>query len=352
MKNTLLLILTLVFCTYAEQLVGGILTRNTRWNADEGPFILQRDLLIPEGLKLTIAPGTRLIIAPVPINDTSHQIDRIDSGTISIKVNGLFTCIGRRDKRITISPQEFNTDRPLWYGIVFIRAESEFAEIAYTDITGAYCGITTKNSSPLIRTTILEYNHIGISFTDGGFARVFNCVIARNFASGILVNRSNPHIANSIIAFNNNTGVLGDGVSKIKFEYNCISGNSDGDFLDCDPELGIFVKINKNRDSVDYAHNILKDPIFSGSLSDSMATEKDISLPTKMSRVKDTTIAEIINGENATESLKKSSSITKYSLSEYSPCINAGNPAQQFRDLDGSKNDIGISGGPEFFSEK
>jgi len=46
--------------------------------------------------------------------------------------------------------------------------------------------------------------------------------------------------------------------------------------------------------------------------------------------------------------VKRHKTYRKYALSRYSPCVNAGSNAPRFRDTDGSRNDMGVYGGPEF----
>jgi hypothetical protein len=141
-----------------------------------------------------------------------------------------------------------------------------------------------------------------------------------------------------------------DGISKSVFSYNCLWGNPDGNFLDCDPELGIAIKPDKKKkEIVDKYNNILMNPIFAGSPDDSDAVEKDLNLPTDKSRIIDTTLAKVLHGElsDSTADKKRKAHYERYSLSRYSPCINKGNPAKEFKDTDGTRNDIGLYGGPE-----
>jgi hypothetical protein len=152
---------------------------------------------------------------------------------------------------------------------------------------------------------------------------------------------------NSIIAFNTINGVWSDDVSLIKLEYNCFYGNTDGNLSECNPEFGILLKINKNKDSIDFADNIFKDPIFAGSCSDSSAVENDLSLATDKSRIKDTLLAKILhdtlNDAGAANAMNKF--YKNYSLSPYSPCVNAGNPGKKFNDANSTRNDMGMYGG-------
>lgn len=345
--KSIISILIIIFYSSAEKIVGGIIDSDTKWTAEDGPYIVERDLLITSSAQLTINPGTIILIRSHPLPDTTvYQLNHVDSTTVSIKVEGTLICLGRKDQRTSFSPLDFLPDKYCWYGIVFLNCGETPNELTGTDIAGAYSAVSAIASDPQIRLSVLEYNHIGISCFDKSKASIYNCVIARNFASGILVSGSNPHFANNIIVFNRNHGLWCDGISRVYLEYNCFYGNHDGDFLECDPEFGVLVKTNKGKDSVDVFNNIFSDPIFAGSVSDSLATEKDYNLPTLKSRVKDTTLAEVIyEGKPLPESIWKTSQ-TKYQLSRYSPCINAGHPGKNYKDTDNSRNDMGIGKRP------
>ncbi|MBN1577660.1 MAG: right-handed parallel beta-helix repeat-containing protein [Chitinispirillaceae bacterium] len=343
----------LVFTSSGKE-VGGVLTRDTRWNAEEGPFYLTSDLLVARNVRLTVTAGTRVVVGASAGKDTAvTQYDDIDSHTVAIKIHGALICCGKSEKRITFAPDPGSTASPAWYGIILHEADEQFTEIAHADITGAYCGISLMQCSPPIRNSIIEHNHIGIRCTDNTSARVYNCAIVFNSAAGIRVTGANPCFMNNIIAFNRNIGVWCDGLVKVTCAFNCISGNSDGDFLECDPELGHLVKKNKRGDSIDVFKNLRCDPIFSGSIADSTARRQDISLPTEKHLVRDTTIAAILqSGRKKTNETCNPSPDGRYRLSKYSPCIDAGDPSGSFKDSDGSRNDMGIWGGPEFMNKK
>jgi hypothetical protein len=354
MNNYRLMILFSLFVSAPSgKQPGGILTGDTRWNAEEGPYYLTSDLLVPKNVRLTIAAGTRVIIGAPEGKDTLlTQYDDIDSRTVAIKVHGSLICIGKSTKRITFAPDSIATKKPAWYGIVLHQVDEQFTEIAHSDITGAYCGIVLKQCSPTVRNSIIEHNHIGLRCTDRASPHVYNCVIVFNSAAGIRVESANPQFTNNIIAFNRNNGLWCDGIAKITCMYNCIAVNSDGDFLECDPELGLLVKKNKRGDSIDVFNNLRSDPVFSGSTSESAARRKDISLPTEKHLIRDTTLTAVLH-DNQKEAAKAAVAPPgRYRLSKYSPCIDAGAPAAAFKDPDGSRNDMGIWGGPEYINKK
>jgi hypothetical protein len=215
--------------------------------------------------------------------------------------------------------------------------------------------LSLSGSPMLVRNTVLEYNNVGIICSQGANARIYNSIIAHNYSAGVRVYGSNPTLENNLLIFNHANGLWCDGMSKIAFGYNCVFGNDDGNLLDCDPHLGILSKVNKHKDSTDYRQNLFCDPMFQGSVAESLAVEHDVSLPTDKSRLRDTTLAKVLHGKaslpDSTAHRRRLGAYKRYSLSAYSPCVNAGNPAKPFNDDDGSRNDMGVWGGPESYKD-
>jgi hypothetical protein len=270
---------------------------------------------------------------------------------VALKIEGCLECVGKREKRIVFRSPVSDEGNSLWYGIVFNKVPDNYAEIAFSDISGASNGVIAIDCSPLIRNCIIERSNVGMKCLAKGNFRAYNCVIVNNYTSGVTMQSANPVFYNNIIAFNRNNGVWCDGVSRMTFKYNCVFGNADGNYLDCDPELGVAIKPDKkSRDTLDKYLNVCMNPVFAGSPDDSLAVEKDLSLPTEKSRIADTALAKILHTtlDDSLAIKKRRTPYARYSLSRYSPCINKGNPAKEFNDHDGSRNDIGLYGGPEY----
>jgi hypothetical protein len=345
-------VLTAAFTLSAETAVSGILDKDTRWMVENGPYILTGDVLVPRNISLSIAPGTTIICGPARVRTTAiREYDHADSFSAALKVQGGFDCVGKKEKRIVFRSASAQEGSAPWYGIVFDKTPDDEAEMAFVDVSGASNGISAIDCAPLVRRCVVERNNVGIRCLAKGNLRVYNCVIVNNYTSGVTIQAANPTFYNDIIAFNRNNGVWCDGISRMTFKFNCVFGNDDGNYLDCDPELGAAVKPDrKSRDSLDTYQNVCMNPIFAGSPEDSLAVEKDLTLPTEKSRVADTGLAKILH-QNLQDSLaikKRRAPYARYSLSRYSPCINRGNPAKDFNDDDGSRNDIGLYGGPDY----
>jgi len=268
-------------------------------------------------------------------------------------VLGSISCVGRRNNPIVFTPERTEFTDYSWRGIILDEADSRYTEIAFTEISGAITAITVRKSNPIIRNNALENSNIGIHSMGGAKPKIYNNLISTCFAAGIKVEKSNPQIFNNIIAFNSNVGLMCDGRSKIPFKYNCVFGNIDRNFLDCDPELGKITRAVKNRDSTDAHGNLIADPIFVGSEAEARAIEVDILLQTDSSKVRNKKILHIPTLPFGRPPLKIPTSIGSETrqLSKYSPCINAGDPGMAFKNVDGSRNTMGPSGGQDFMSK-
>ncbi|MFP4417695.1 MAG: right-handed parallel beta-helix repeat-containing protein [Chitinispirillaceae bacterium] len=333
----------------------GVIADDERWTQEKGPYVITDDILIDRSARLVIGPGTRIYVGqPHAYDKKIVQRDYADSFSVSITVKGVLSCVGRRNNRISFSPLKDDSVSTRWYGIVLDEAVDPFTEIAYTDIAGAYQGITVSGCSPLIRNVATEFNNVGIICRDKAFPDIFNTIAAHNFVAGIRILHSNPRIYNSIFVFNRNHGVWSDGVSAMHFSNNCVFGNGDRDLHGCDPELGVLFDLNHNSDSIDYNGNLYTDPIFAGSPAESLAVEQDSRLPSDRSDVKDTSLVKILHNHlpDSTAHRRRLGTYRRYELSPYSPCVDAGKKGKDFQDIDGSRNDIGLWGGQEFYDRE
>jgi hypothetical protein len=349
------LLMALSALAFGEKRVSGVIERETRWKAEDGPYIIEGDLLIAKRGNLIIAPGTQIIIKTGGAKEAflAPPFDRADSTLLSIRVQGAMSCAGRRSTPITITPDTVGLADFSWRGIIIDGADGSFTEIAFTEIVGAATAVTVNKSSPLIRNNIIENCNTGVLCIAGGEPKIYNNQITSCFAAGIKIERSNPIIANNIIAFNSNIGIFGDNKSKITVKYNCVFGNIDGNFLDCDPELGKTVKSKKNKDSTDTKNNLVTDPVFVGSPAEAKAIEIDITLQTDSSKVKDKKLLHIPKFDFSKPRLKESTVMggENRQLSKYSPCVHTGDPGAAFQNVDGSRNTMGPTGGQDFFSK-
>lgn len=162
---------------------------------------------------------------------------------------------------------------------------------AYTDY-----GIICLSSTPLISNNIIRENYaVGIYFawTGSNGAQVINNTIADNDDFGIWCCCESQPIIKNNISVNNGTGISASHGALPVISYNDVWGNS---WHNYDSQSGGVAAPGPG--------DISLDPLFSG--------------------------------DNP----------TKYYLTEESPCIDAGDPNPVYNDIDGSRNDMGVWGGP------
>lgn len=231
---------------HANEYVGGIITANTTFTPSLNDYIVIESLIIPEGVTLTILPGTRLKF----MVGSSIQIDK-----------GVLIAEGTPEKPVffeAFDPE--GTHEKIWEGIFFSNALSVIDEnyqyvsgsrLKYAEISGTTTGLTLNDTSLLIAEHIAIENcnfgiqlelssrlllsestinscSFGISIRTSSDNRITdcsitNCDIGINFASSHI--SRNSLIENNNISYNRNVALfLGPGSSGI--QYNHIVGNT------------------------------------------------------------------------------------------------------------------------------
>lgn len=197
------IVLTAVFFSLqlpAQQTVRGTLTADTRWF---GEIRVTGDVIVPQGVTLTIEPGTDIFFSPKADASRSGK----DPKHVEIIVMGRILAEGSREGGAILftsgshEPQMYD-----WYGII-IKDNTERSRFKNCIIEYAYKGITCYGSDPEIISCEIRYNqYAGIS------AEV----------------RSNPLIRSSTITGNDFAGLNCELASNPVVEKNVISQNLNG----------------------------------------------------------------------------------------------------------------------------
>lgn len=150
------------------------------------------------------------------------------------------------------------------------------------------------SGSDLITNNLLHGNHEAgvISRGPGNTPQIINNTIADNGSTGFHAANASPTLKNNILFGTGALGIMSENSAAVASSYNCIHG-----FTAAYTEIRSGVITGRTGD-------LLSDPSFDPSSADD------------------------------------------YLLTVTSPCIDRGDPAPQFNDLDGSRNDIGYTGGP------
>lgn len=173
----------------------GYLSSDETWS---GRVILTGDVTIPEGITLTIVPGTTVLC-------TAHSDDQKSGNQqklISLEVRGTLIAQGTPSEPIRFTSTE--TGARAWDQITLLGAGPPLA---------------------VIQNCIIENAVVGIHL-HSGYAYITNNTIVNNGWSGVMVHGANPTIKNNVV-FESGYGInVNAGTASPHISYNNVYGNS------------------------------------------------------------------------------------------------------------------------------
>ncbi|MBF0432782.1 MAG: right-handed parallel beta-helix repeat-containing protein [Fibrobacteria bacterium] len=321
----------------------------TDWTPKNSPYIVTNDIYVPLDSRLTILPGVVVKFArPGECKDSTRQMDWADSNYSGLKIEGLFYAKGTKEQPVIFESEDYKPGQTGWDGIRIWNKNHMYVKIEHTIFRGANKGLQLNNCQFAIKNSVFEHNNTGINMSRGNGMEVYNCNFISNKSCGIQIISSAPDIQNSIFAYNHSYGIWSDSRPRVRIQYNDFWENTDANCYKCPREILQMVVENDAKDSTDVWSNVIADPVFISSDSYKNFRAKDLTLDTDTTKVQDKKLAKIEKkhrksrlSEEVEEPVKKDG---PYMLSKYSTLINAGNPSDQFKDADGTRNDIGIYG--------
>lgn len=172
MKPTLLLLLLLLAQnSRATSISGGIYT-NTTWTLSGSPYVMTGNMVVFDGVDLTIEPGVEILV---------------ESG-VKLEVRGRIIAKGTASQPITFKANSSSAGQTWWQGIVFIGTSDPLG--AGSQATFAYCNVSNARTcfdfdlayhGPYIfKHCDFEYNYA--LNNDGGMGRMLfdSCTIKHN----------------------------------------------------------------------------------------------------------------------------------------------------------------------------
>ncbi len=180
-------------------LQGGEISGNPVW---QGIIRIQGDVTIPANGRVTIQPGTRILLGPAGDNIKSG----IDKTRCEIIVRGSLIARGQPNNKIIFSSASASPRMSDWYGIQFLHNKSENV-VDYCIVEYGYNGITIKNTNITISNSEIRYN----------------------YNSGIRTEvKAAPNLTQNIVSENGYAGVICELGSKPQLTENLITGNPMG----------------------------------------------------------------------------------------------------------------------------
>jgi hypothetical protein len=231
--------------------VGGPITSDTTWTEANSPYIVTSNVLVSQGVTLTIEPGVTV---------------RFNDG-LSLRIDGTLIARGNSSNIITFTSNKFPQTAGDWGNLFFTGTSVD----ATFDVGGNYTGgcmledvifeyggggatkgiIEVDSSSPLIKDSIIrESSQSGICassgkpkivnnrihdnsrygvhiFEWGYYVDICNNTINNNLQGGVYVGRASGSITNNLINNNEGSGVTltGDTGGNVVVSGNAIWGN-------------------------------------------------------------------------------------------------------------------------------
>jgi hypothetical protein len=334
----------------------------TEWTARESPYLVTGDIFIPATSRLRIGPGVTVRFAkprPCELQKKSiAQVDWSDSMYTGIKAEGTLYVLGSEAQPVTFEPEDPKAGAVGWDGLRLSGQKEGMAEIGFAVFRGANQAIAAEKSGFYIHHCLFEGNNTGILAGLRGDVGIVNCDFIGNLSAGLVIRKAGPRIANNLFARNRAYGIWADGRPAIQAMYNAFWENREEACYKCPYAVLDTAKKNANGDACDAFGNLSADPVFAGSPSHAAAREADVAEATPAHLVKDPELAKLEAAARAKEEAKAKKGKAKrkkeyepmgqgpWVLSKYSKLIDAGHPGKDFRDRDGTRNDIGLHGGP------
>jgi hypothetical protein len=156
--------------------VEGVITSDTVWS---GEVVVYSDVLVPEGVTLTVEPGTRVYFA---LSDSSKIEPMFLSMDTELLVRGVLVVKGTNDNPVFFEPAPYDVDmkapeRGDWGGIIFDGPGSSASVVEGALFIKADTAVTAYHSSPTLGGCKVEDSEYGFVFAGGCTPRLTGCTV-------------------------------------------------------------------------------------------------------------------------------------------------------------------------------
>jgi len=140
--------------------VTGVLT------AEQSPYLVVDEVVIPEGDSLRIEPGVEVRFQWNGIPDFRHRI----------RVRGTLSALGTPQDTIRFIPDSIASANPSWLGILCTGVTSDTSNLSYVYLLNARDGVQADSGAGVsVQHSVIEDALYGIDVSSGAFAAVDSC---------------------------------------------------------------------------------------------------------------------------------------------------------------------------------
>ena len=220
--------------------LGGVMVGATVLSGD---YLLVTDLLIPEGSRLEIRPGTTIQVRRAELTKIDPEFL---SSMTELLVRGALVIQGTVDAPVLIAPEKTaSANDPAWAGLLLDNVRS--SSIRHTQISGADTGLLLIAADIDLMDSRLEKNRYGLVI-QGGSPSIERNIITAGEGGLFIWNAATPVLNGNIVSQNEEEGVYIDRSSHPKSSNNRSEHNSIGIVSSEDPDL-IGFRLVKNGES-------------------------------------------------------------------------------------------------------
>ncbi len=189
------------------------------WDISSSPYFIDGDITVPDGYKLSIAPGVEVIF----------------QGEYSFTIIGTLDARGTHNDSISFTSADtagFSSGNyPGWKGIDFIGYTSTQTDKSILK----YCKIEYSSNNGLF---VMDFSNLeidecsfgnnlgfGISVNEFSNVNIYNIKVKENISGGIAINSSDPVFSGFDVLNNSGSGISVNGSCNVILKNGTISGN-------------------------------------------------------------------------------------------------------------------------------
>jgi hypothetical protein len=187
-------------------IAGGSIAEDVTWTAAESPYVVQADITIETGGRLTLEPGVEVRFQKRDASEAGS-----DPARIELTVRGMLHAEGTQAAPIVLHSDE--DDYPnSWHGIV-VDSSAEMALLSHLEIEGATTAISSAAPEQILKLSHarLRHNFTGLALTAGA-PKLDSLRLSENSLYGLFVDASSADVTfrlqNSVSSLNGSYGVF------------------------------------------------------------------------------------------------------------------------------------------------